>query len=410
MRLNTIPASNVSEGVPIRRFISGTFMIAGTTIGAGMLGIPLETAKAGFFPSVIMTILVWFFMLCTGLLFLEVSLWMPEGTNVLSMANRFLGGTGRTLAGGVFVLLYYCLMVAYFAAGAPLLSGFFSGGLGVEMQGWLSYLIFGVIFWLIVGFGAKWIDRTSIILTAAMVVSYLALIGTGSSEIQPKFLYATDWSSMFYAIPILFSAFGYHNVIPSLNTHLNRDKKALRLSIITGTLVALFVYLIWQWIFIGSIPQEIIAEAQSLGLPATQALQSVTGKPLIYMLGKYFAFFAIVSSLLGVAFSMVDFLADGLKLSKRGNKQMFLSFLTFSPPFIFAGINPLVFDKALGIAGGFGEAVLNGLFPVGLVWMGRYALKLKTESSILGKKWVLALLFAISIAVMVIEAIVLIKQ
>ncbi len=410
MGLNTVTLNQDAKSLPLGRVISGSLMIAGTTIGAGMLGIPLETAKAGFFPSIVMTILVWFFMLCTGLLFMEVSLWMPEGTNVLSMANRFLGQTGRNLAGGLFVFLYYCLMVAYFAAGAPLLDGFFSGGLGMEMQGWISYLIFGVIFWLIVGFGAKWVDKTNIILTVAMVISYLALIGTGSSEIQPRYLYAAHWPSMFYAIPILFSAFGYHNMIPSLSTHLDRNKKALRISIISGTGIALGVYLVWQWIFIGSIPQEMILEAQNLGLPATQALQSVTGKPWIYLIGKYFAFFAIVTSLLGVAFSMVDFLADGLKISTKGSKQMFLSFLTFSPPFIFAGINPIFFDKALGIAGGFGEAVLNGLFPVGLVWMGRYALNLKTESAILGKKWVLILLFAISVCVMALEAVILMTQ
>lgn len=89
---------------------------------------------------------------------------------------------------------------------------------------------------------------------------------------------------------------------------------------------------------------------------------------------------------------------------------MFLSFLTFSPPFIFAAIYPLVFDKALGIAGGFGEAVLNGLFPVGLVWMGKYSLHLNTCAPVLGKKWVLALLFTISIAVMALEAVILISQ
>lgn len=391
------------EASKIGRLISGTFMIAGTTVGAGMLGIPLETAKAGFLPSVVVTVLVWFFMLCTGLLFMEVSLWMPQGTNVLSMADRFFGKTGKKVAGGVFVFLYYCLLVAYFAAGAPLLNGFM-GQMGVHGQSWISYLIFGSIFWLIVNFGAKWIDRANVILTAALITSYFALVGAGSSEVKSTYLHVSNWSSMFYAVPVLFSAFGYHNVIPSLSTHFNRDKKLLRISIISGTIIALLIYLVWQWIIMGSIPQSTILEAKKLGLPATQALQSVTNKPMVYLIGQYFAFFAIVTSLLGVAFSMVDFLADGLKI-KRGDRQILLSFITFFPPFIFAVINPFVFDKALGIAGGFGEAILNGLFPVSLVWIGKYTFNLSTETSFLGKKWVLATLFAISLSVIALETI-----
>ena len=108
------------------RMISGTFLIAGTMIGAGMLGIPLVTGASRFLPGILITILVWFFMYCTGLLFLEVTLWMKDGSNVLSMSQRFFGKWGRWLSGGMFVFLYYCLMVAYFAAGSPLLGDAFS--------------------------------------------------------------------------------------------------------------------------------------------------------------------------------------------------------------------------------------------------------------------------------------------
>ena len=88
--------------------VSGTLLVAGTTIGAGMLGIPLLTAKAGFLPAMGITILVWLFMLSTGLLFLEATLWMHEGANILSMSRRFLGHTGKLAAGGMFFVLDFC--------------------------------------------------------------------------------------------------------------------------------------------------------------------------------------------------------------------------------------------------------------------------------------------------------------
>lgn len=99
--------------------LSATLLIAGTCIGAGMLALPLVTGLAGFWPAMAVNSLCWLFMLCTGLLFLETTLWMEDGANVLSMAERFFGVSGKVVAGVAFLFLYYCLMVAYLAGARP---------------------------------------------------------------------------------------------------------------------------------------------------------------------------------------------------------------------------------------------------------------------------------------------------
>ena len=63
--------------ISLRKVVSGTSLIAGTTIGAGMLGIPLVTSEAGFFPAACATFGVWIFMVLTGLLYVEVALSLP---------------------------------------------------------------------------------------------------------------------------------------------------------------------------------------------------------------------------------------------------------------------------------------------------------------------------------------------
>lgn len=320
MGINTV---SIKTKVSAGRILSGTLMIAGTTVGAGMLGIPLVTAPAGFWPAAAATALVWLFMMATGLLFLEVALWMPNETNILSMACRFLGNKGKIVVGLMFAFLYYCLMVAYFAAGAPLVTGFFNTVLGIELQGWTGYVLFGLIFGFVVALGVKSIDRTNIIITAAMAAAFVGLLGIGSGSVETARWSFYNWPGAVVAIPVLFSAFGYHNVIPSLCTYLGQDRRVLTFSILLGTLIPLMMYLLWQWLIIGSIPQEIILEAKALGKPATTALQAVSGSPWIYTIGQYFAFFAIVTSMLGVAFSMVDFLGDGLKVSRNGLMRVF---------------------------------------------------------------------------------------
>jgi tyrosine-specific transport protein len=391
------------------RLFSGTLLIAGTAIGAGMLGIPLLTAKAGFIPALVITVAVWFFMLLTGLLFLEVALWMPEGANLLSMTCHFLGLKGKWAVGAMFVFLYYCLLVAYFAAGAPLLSHGIGGLLGVELGGNWGFLVFGLLFGSVVAAGAKSIDRTNMILTLAMVFSYAMMLGIGSSKVEIKHLLFTDWSVFFLAVPVLFSAFGYHNVIPSLCTYLKREKRSLRLSIIAGTTLSLVIYLLWQWLIIGAVPREAIAQALEDGMPATKALEAVSSNSSIYLVGQYFAFFAIVTSLLGVAFSMVDFLGDGLKMVRQGLNRVVLTVLVFLPPFICVMLDPAIFDQALGVAGGFGEAFLNGLLPVSLVWVGRYVKNLSSPFKVGGGRLLLGILFFLSLLVIGLEAFYLIK-
>jgi len=386
--------------------LSGTLLIAGTAIGAGMLGIPLLTAKAGFLPAMGITTAVWLFMLATGFLYLEATLWMHEGANVLSMSQRFLGKSGKLVSGAIFLFLYYCLMVAYYAAGSPIFSSLVEGALQVSLPGSWGYLIYGLVFGAIVAFGMKAVDRINYILTIAMFLSYAALIGIGTPLVSNERFVTQDWSKVVFAAPILFSAFGYHNIIPTLTNYFNRNTKVLRQSIFWGTLSALIVYLLWQWLIIGAVPASAIQAALDEGKPATAALQTLTGSPWIMQVAQFFAFFAIITSMLGVAFSMVDFLADGMKINaKQGWSRILLCLIVFMPPFLFSVLDPTVFVTAISFAGGFGEAFLNGLLPVALVWVGRYHRDLGGHEQLPGNKGMLALLFAFALAVMLLEVV-----
>jgi len=394
----------------ISHVISGTLLIAGTTIGAGMLGIPLLTAGSGFLPAVIVTLAVWIFMVATGFLFLEAILWMPDGANILSLANRFLGKKGKFLAGITFAFLYYCLLVAYYAAGAPILNSFLEALTGVSLVGWKGFAFYGLLFGVIVSFGIKWIDRLNYVLMAGLVISYIFLISGGASQVEAGRLEYQNWPKVFYAAPVLFSAFGYHNVIPSLTHYFHRNVKVLRFAIFWGTFIPLIVYLIWQWLIIGGLPKSVVAEALQRGQPVTEALQEMAGAPWIQGMGRAFGFFAIVTSLLGVAFSMVDFLGDGLNKKRTGRDRIYLCLLTFFPPFIFSALDPSIFLTALSIAGGFGEAFLNGILPVGLVWAGRYYHGLRGRYPLPGGRLSLTALFGTAFLVMLLEILFLATQ
>lgn len=380
---------------PLAKLLSTTLLVAGTTIGAGMLGMPLVTCSAGFWPAVGVTLSAWAFMLITGLLLLEVCYQMPEGSNLLSLSEHYLGRRGKHFVGILFVFLYYCLLVAYFAAGASLLSSF----LAISIEKGL--LLFSVAFGLIVSLGAKSIDRVNSLLTIAMFGAYALLITLGTQTVDPMRLKHSAPAAAMLALPVLFSAFGYHNIIPSLKSYTQLSKNMLRLSLFMGTFLALVIFILWQWMIIGSIPQQALQAALAGGQPVTQALQAATQKPQIYLIGQWFAFFALTTSVLGVCFSMVDFLAEALKVRAVGIRRIGISLLVFLPPSVAVLWNPTLFDKALGLAGGIGEAFLNGFVPLAF-----FALFLKTaRKSLSGHliKYGLVILTLFCLAVVLIE-------
>ena len=346
-----------------RRLLGSSCMVFGTTVGAGMIGIPAMTATAGFFSAVWMSFLVWVFMAVTGLLLLEVTLKMPQGSNLISMTGRFLGRGGKWVTGFLFVFLYYCLLVAYFSGGAPLLGLLFTWG-GMSIPPVLEKLFFLFIFGGVVFHGVRAINRVNVLLTICILLSYVALLAMGSGFVEMSRLRFVNTPFIFSAVPLLFSAFGFHNVIPPLATYLKRDKRTLRLAVLLGTFSALILYLIWQWLVLGSIPLAALIKVRSQGLPVTYALQSITGGGSIYVLGQVFAFFALTTSFLGVGFSFVDFIQDGFREGKVNVRREVCSLLTLIPPFICVLLEPSVFEMALGIAGGFGESLLNGLIPI----------------------------------------------
>lgn len=383
--------------------LSGVLLIAGTCIGAGILALPIVTGFAGFLPSMAINTLCWLFMLLTGLLFLEATLWMKDGSNVLSMASRFFGPWGRIVGGMTFLFLYYCLEVSYIAGGTPIFTDQMQN-LGINLSGYSAYILFACVFGFIVLLGSKVIDRVNFILMIGLILSFVMLITVGSTNVKASYLSRQNWSIFLLAAPTLFSAYGYHNVIPSLATLMHRNVQQLRWAIIIGTTIPFLIYAIWQWMIIGSISETQIAQAAEEGVPITQVLNNITGHPWISFLGTYFGYFALVTSFIGVSLSMVDFMADGLSVDRSGWRRLALCLGVFIPPALFAASHPGIFLEALGVAGGFGESILNGLFPIGMVWIGRYKLKLPSQPLVGGGRVLLGILLLFTLMIIVLEA------
>ncbi|WP_213105847.1 amino acid permease [Candidatus Protochlamydia amoebophila] len=386
--------------------ISAIFLVAGTCIGGGMLALPVSTGISGFIPSTIVMGCCWIAMTLSALLLLEVNLWMKEGAHVITMSSTILGPVGRVISWILFLFISYASIVAYTSAGGSLVRDVAPSLLGMSISKEWGCLIFIVCFGGIIYFGSRIVGKVNAIFFVAMIVAYLALISTGLSEVKLEMLGHRRWSTSFLAIPILLTTFSFQTMLPSLTPYLKRNAIALRWAIIGGTTLTFFVYLIWQFLVLGVIPlfgPNSLLKALEVGEPVTQFVRQHVQSYWVSSLAEYFGFFALVTSFLGIALGLFDFLSDGLKIKKQGLGKIVLGLLIVIPTFIFSAYFERIFLLALDTSGGFGDSILNGIMPVLMVWIGRYYLHFPNENRVPGGKPLLLFVFAFFLTSLIIE-------
>jgi len=374
----------ISRFLSFSRIASAVFLVAGTSIGGGMLALPVATGISGFIPSMSIMFICWIAMTLTALMLLEVSMWMEEGAHLITMTSRILGPFGKIVSFCLYLFICYASLAAYTAGGAlqivAFCSEYFDWTISKDMGAYLFIAIFGGVIYL----GSRTIGRVNTVLFLAMIVAYILLMGTGISKVNSSLLLHQEWKGTWLAIPLLLTSFSFQMIVPSLTPYLKMNVKAVRIAIIGGTFITFLIYALWEFFILGTIPvhgPDGLAEALRIGEPATQFLPVHVDDHTVYVIAEYFAFFAIITSFLGIAFGLYDFLADGFKIKKIGKGKAALGLLIIVPTLIFATKFSRIFIVALEISGGFGDSILNGIIPILMVWYGRYRLHLSNPVS-----------------------------
>lgn len=377
--------------------VGGTLLIAGTSIGVGMLALPVATAAGGFIPAFALSILCWLFMVSTALLIVEACTWMPKEANFITISKNLLGKKGAAICWVLYLFLFYCLMTAHTAAGGDAFFELFGRMIPHSMTTLLYVLLFAPIIYL----GTRFVDHLNTGLMAGVIVTYFLFVVVAAPHVDFSLLAHSDWSSIWSSLSVIFVMFGFQNVVPTLYNYMERDHKKLRKAIWIGSSIPLALYLIWELLILGTVPLENLSEALHEGQSAAIALQHTVEKGVISSIASFFALFAMSTSFAGISIAFFDFFADGLKWEKAGVKRFALVLLVFFIPLLFVFLNPAIFIQALRWGGGIGAILLFGILPVLDVWSGRYFHGHPlTHQFIRGGKWSLSLILVLSVLVL----------
>ncbi|MBI2742397.1 MAG: tyrosine transporter [Chlamydiales bacterium] len=386
--------------------LGGTLLIGGSCIGAGMLGLPILTGLAGFFPSFLMFIAAWAFMTLTGLLLVEVNGWFKTQVNLVSMFGHSLGRIGKALSWVLYLFLFYALLVAYISGSGGLSATFFQKFMSWNFPAWACSLFFVLLFGFVVYQGTRPVDLWNRVLMVGKILSYIGLVVLGMRFVKADLLLHTEPSYALFSLPILIISFGFHNMIPSLTAYMKGDLKRVRLTILGGSLFALVVYLIWELIVLGIVPVDGpsgIAQSYKMDKEASQVVTSILGISWVSTFAQTLGFFAILTSFLAQALGLVHFLADGMNVSHEKKENGWLCALALGPPLLVALIYPNLFYKALNFAGGICAVLLFGILPVCMVWIGRYRKQTLGSYQVPGGKPLLIGIFLFSLLIMFVQ-------
>ena len=367
----------------MNKTVGSTLLVAGTMIGAGMLAMPLTSAGIGFGFTLVLLLGLWALLTFSALLFVELYQTAESDAGIGTLAEQYFGKAGRIIATAVLIIFLYALIAAYVSGGGSLLKDLLPESFGDKV----SILLFTVIFGSFIVIGTHSVDKINRVLFFVMLAAFAVVLSLMLPEIKFDNLMATpiDNALIISASPVFFTAFGFHGSIPSLNKYLDGNVKALRISILAGSVITLCAYILWQMSTHGLLTQneflQILKEDATLnGL--VKATLAITGSNMIAGAVKLFSTLALVTSFLGVGLGLLECIEDLLKRSFNVTAgRISLGLLTFIPPLVFALFYPEGFILALGYAGQM-FAFYAVVLPVSLVWKAR-----RTHTDLPYKVW-----------------------
>lgn len=324
--------------------IGAISIVAGTAIGAGMLGLPMVIGSLGFFTGSLVLLLMWALAIYSGLMLIEVNLELGPGTNFNYMTHEVLGRPGQIVATGSVFFLAYCLLVAYMTG----MGGLISSAINVDAR--IGSAAFAIVSAIIFYIGTNALVSANkalfAIMLGAMVASFACL--GGQLDLQNLTLGTPSPRGLLLALPVLFTSFGFHASIPSVVSFVGEGKKSLVKILVIGSTIPGLCYVAWLMLSLGSATPEQLA-----GMANVDALITLIsgGSTWLGRVVSFFAVLALVTSFFGVSLGLFDLVAETFKRGNDKASRAGTSALVFLPPLAASVLAPDGFIAALSHAG-----------------------------------------------------------
>mmetsp|Transcript_22109 Transcript_22109/g.54659 ORF Transcript_22109/g.54659 Transcript_22109/m.54659 type:complete len:529 (-) Transcript_22109:81-1667(-) len=371
--------------------LGATALVAGTTVGAGILALPSATAPVGFLPSTVAMGIAWFYMTMSGLLIAELSINRlgqsgKPGQGMLDLYEDNLGPNWSKLGSLSYFFLHYAVVVAYIAQGGLNLDNILDN-LGLMSKEDALPGIGQALFASVCASGLfvaskKQVEQVNNVFVLLLAGAFAGIIGIGAQT--------ADFGSLVNlsnqhpelvadAFPIIFLSLVFQNVVPTVVNQLEGDRGKITKAIIGGTTLPTLMFLAWNAVVLGNV--QGMPDASTMD--PVLLIQAAQGDgALLGTLVGGFSFLAVVTSLIGFTYALLDAWTDVFKIPQEGPEfdkwKLSLFALIYLPPLALSVTDPDIFYTALDYGGAFGVSTLFLALPPFMIWSQRYGEE-KTE-------------------------------
>jgi tyrosine-specific transport protein len=347
-------------------------------VGAGILGLPINTGIDGFIPSLLAMLLFGGAMFFTATVLGREAVQKKEDDfNFPSLYQYYLGNIGKWIAILANMLILYGLLTAYLTGGTTIVAKLFH----IEKY---SVVVLCVIFLILTGLtvmGSNVIRKYNALLMILLWGSFAVIVFMGEEHVKPVRLLQHDWGFLPVAIPIIVTSFHFHNIIPNVCHSLEWKMSTIWKAMLAGMIIGYVMNAVWIEVGVGALPLEgssdSIIYAFKHNIPATVPMADIIGSKLFSSFAMLFALLAIATSYIANGLGLTGFNRDlAVNFFKQSNK-FFVMALTFIPPFIISLLFPNIFLKAINLVGGVGIVILFGILPCIIAFIKASSVKMK---------------------------------
>ncbi len=243
----------MAKKFPHKKFWATTFTLTGTTVGAGILGLPYVFAESGFLAGLFWLIAVGALMLFVNLTLGEITLRTKGKHQLTGYAEKYLGIWGKRFMLSAVLFGVYSALLAYLIGEGESLAKLIPGD--------TSPIVFAIFFWIILTLllkrglkGLKRIETYGVAIIITMIfgifIKFFPQINFSHLPIINPPLFAAPFGV------VLFALLGFTS-IPELRKEIKGQEHLLKRAIILGTTIPVILYTIFSATFIGVLGNDI---------------------------------------------------------------------------------------------------------------------------------------------------------
>lgn len=281
-----------SKTSTIMAFIRATAVLVGTVVGAGIFGLPYAFVQSGFIPGIFYLIILAVIFLIVNLSYGEVVLRTKKRLEMPGYSQRYLGKWGKIIITVSLMLGIYGALIAYTIG----VGGFLYALLSPIIGG--SQMLYSIIFWalgsIIILHGVGIVSRLEVVMALGLILAVIFIFIYVYPSVVFDNLKIYNFSKILFPFGVVLFALGGASAVPTMRRILAAQVHLLKRSIIIGSIVPVFIYIIFAFSVIG------VSGIHTTETAITGLANVVNGK--ILLIGGVFGILAMSTSFLALGY------------------------------------------------------------------------------------------------------------